>query len=198
MENPFKLTQSQSKPYIQYQKNRGINEFFSIFNNEINARFFGDFDFFKNINIRESSSEFLEFYARYYLGILRPSGSGLDIQSSSIYDNLTMYDKDFIYDNQVFLKPTINLQDFLKYLTFIYDYSNDTITTEVILKFIYEWDSSLNYGDVKIVFNADSLTIQMPQQERTSNLYTIFAVHRQTIGLPPESCLKFELYNKGA
>lgn len=89
------------------------------------------------------------------------------------------------------------MQDFLKYLKFVYDYSNDTITTEVILQFIYDWDSSLEYGDIKIIFNADYLTIQMPQQERMSNLYSIFATHRQTMGLPPESCLKFELYNKG-
>ena len=198
MQNPFSLTQSQSKPYIQYHKNRGINEFFSIFNNEINSSYFGDFDFFKNINIKESASEFLEFYAKNYLNITRPIASGLDIKGSTIYDLETLYDKDFIYDNKVFVRPTIDLQDFLKYLRFVFDYSNDTITTEAILRFIYDWDSSLEYGDIKIIFNANSLTIQMPQTHiKITNLYTIFLVNRQAMGLPPESCLKFELYNKG-
>lgn len=199
MQNYFSLTHSQSKPYIQYQKNRGINEFFSIFNDEINSSYLSEFDFFKHINIKESVSEFLEFYAKNYLNITRPIASGLDIKGSTIYDLETLYDKDFIYDNKVFVKPTIELEDYLKYLSFVYDYSNDTITLEAILKFIYEWDSSLNYGDIKIVFEADLITIKMPQNHmRISNLYTIILVNRQTMGLPPESCLRFELYNKGA
>lgn len=197
MVNPFDLwTKPQLKPYIQYQKSQGLNDVFNVLSDTIynNAKEFIN-EWLNAINIKESQSEFLEFYAKHFLGITRPLSSGVSIEGSTLYDLKTEYDNGFIYDNQVFTKPTIDLTDFLKYLKFIYDYSYETLTLEQILLFIYDWDSKLVYGDVKVDFG-DTITIKTPSTSKIENLFNIINVNRNTMGLPSQSVLNFETYFK--
>lgn len=197
MVNPFDFFQNPAlKPYIQYQKNQGLNDLFSVVSNMIYDNTQDFLTTWQNaINIRESQSEFLEYYARHFLGLTRPISSGVSIEGSTLYDLKTNYDSDFIYDNQVFTKPTIDLEDFLKYLKFIYDYSYETLTLEQILLLIYDWDSNLVFGDVRVDFS-DRITIKAPSTSKIENLFNIINVNRNTMGLPAQSILNFETYLK--
>ena len=197
MVNPFDFFKNPDlKPYIQYQKNQGLNDLFRVVSNMIydNAQYF--LTSWQNAtNIRESQSEFLEYYAKYFLGLTRPISSGISVEGSTLFDLKTDYDSGFIYDNQVFTSPTIDLEDFLKYLKFIYDYSYDTLTLEQILLLIYDWDKNLIFGDVSVEFG-DTITIQAPSTTKIENLFNIINVNRNTMGLPAQSILNFTTYLK--
>ncbi|HEC1823344.1 TPA: hypothetical protein R1765_001968 [Campylobacter coli] len=161
----FKLQKQKLYLFQQYKKHEWIQKFFNLIDKIIQERYYNALkDMWSERDILRSSSLYLIFYARYYLGIIRPININSSDESTEdpsdttlhIYDANVRYDTRWIYDDYYQANPGISAALFNSFLRFILDYSQETWTHDYIIKLAAEWCKQ-DPTDVKIIFKPDKV-----------------------------------------
>lgn len=189
------LTKVNLTPYDEYATSQALKDLFTALSEELNEMIQDINSNIEAMSILNSTHEYLEFYALYYLGLVRPIGNARDITSTSYYDTVTDYDSNAVYDSATPERPTVSGVNFLKYLKFIYDYRYETWTLDYILKFILEWGEksmSINPNDIKVTLGS-CITITLPNTSAALDVFGVIIANREAMQLPPFPSLKFAI-----
>ncbi|HDZ5024772.1 TPA: hypothetical protein RTG57_001722 [Campylobacter jejuni] len=156
----FKLKKKPLYLFQQYRNIPWLHKFFLLIDRKIQEKYYSKLqEIWSARDILRTKSPYITFYARYYLGLIRPIKSNPSDESTEdptdqtrhLYDIGIKYDTRWIYDDYYQANPFISNAMFRAYLRFCLDYSQETWTHDYIVKFAAEWCEQ-DPVDVKIVF----------------------------------------------
>lgn len=123
--------------YQQYQRLEWLKRYAKFIDDYIQANYFDKLqEMWETMNVAESLDPYLTFYTKYLFGLYRPLG-GASI--SEYYDLNLLYDNDVIFDDALIANGLITADQYLKYIKFIYDYSQETWHIDHIIAFTADY-----------------------------------------------------------
>lgn len=122
--------------YYQYSSLYWLRDYFNLLDEFIDRTYFKFLkEFWAQRSIESKTYSFLDFYARNYLGIIRPR-LGEQIKGGMLWDEGYNYDDQYFWDAY---NPSnvdyIDIRQFSTYLKFIYNYNEPTWTIDAIMRF---------------------------------------------------------------
>lgn len=146
--------------YQQYQKLEWLKKYAKFIDNYIKTNYFDKLkSMWETMDVGESLDPYLTFYTKWYFGLFRPLASA---SMSEFYDIGRLYDNDMIYDDAQEADGLVSGEDYLKYIKFIYDYTQETWHIDHIVAFVADYCNiypTLIYVDYS---NKNMIKIKIP------------------------------------
>ena len=145
----------------QYRQNEPMVNYFNFLQSYWQGKYFdklqGVYDV--ALSAMDTTTEYIQFYAKYILGIERP----IDITASSRYDSGYKYDKGVPYDYSV-NAGVIKAADFQRMLFCIINWTQHSWNLEFLYWMVHTF-TLLNYSDIAIIQSGtdyDTFNITLP------------------------------------
>lgn len=167
--NIFKIEPPSDYVYYQYRDNPVIDRFFRGIDQIIEETYWKRAldDMWGCRDIMDSNSVYMYFYARYYLGLIRPvridpTDFSTEFQAENVinkYDTALFWDQRFIWDDIGDVNPEIPIALFILMLRFIYNYGEETWTYDLLMRYAAAMcnmnpnDIIMEWLDDRVVFN---------------------------------------------
>lgn len=181
--------------YQQYKKSQWLRDYQVVIDNYKQREYFNKLaELWEQIDVAESEHDYLTFYTKWLFGIYRPlSGASL----SEYFDTGRSYDTGMIYDDALKANGLITAEQYLKYIKFIIDYSQETWTIDYILKFVADY-CEININDIIVDrSNKTEIKVILPNQDTTNEFIKVELNYRDEMGLPFGDVLSFEVNISG-
>lgn len=162
---PFSHEPDPQYIYQQYRDDVVIKKFFEAIDNLKKKWYYGETlaKMWEGRDLKDTESDYMYFYSRYYLGFIRPVKSDpKDLNTEyppelmNQWDMKMVYDRRFIWDAAGIHDPEMSIGMFKIVLGMVYDYSYETWTHDLMIRYISEM-CNINPNDVKIEFRADKV-----------------------------------------
>lgn len=199
--NVFELQKKKLYLFQQYRHLSFADKFFKIIDSYIQKNYYDTLKkFWSARDIIRSKEEYLSFYARYYLGLIRPIKTNSSDESTEdptdttlhIYDAKLGYDTRWIYDDSYEANPFISSALFRAYLRFCYDYSETTWTHDYIIKFAAEWCNQ-EPSDIKIIFTPTKVLYSLIATTEARQFVAGHKNDEYDMNMPFANCYEFIL-----
>lgn len=190
--------------YQQYRDSYELVNFFEIIDEIIEEYYFGET--LKNLwncrNISDTNSAYMYFYARYYLGLIRPvkidpNDYSTEVPNSNIinqYDTAMLYDNRFIWDDYSINDPEMPMSMFIAMLKIVYDYSEETWTHDLMIRYTAKM-CNMNPNDVQMSFEPDKVIYWLVNSQQCRAFIAYMEQDEYKLNFPFAHCYEFRVGN---
>lgn len=189
--SPFSQTTRGQYIYQQYRGLQWLRDYANFIDKYIQNKYYNKLEsMWDAIDVAASQSPFLTYYTKWYFGLYRPLG-GASI--SDYYDIGLSYDNNRIYDDAQDINGLIGPEEYLKYIRFIYDYSQQTWTLDYLMSFASDYcqipidNITLDLSDIKQV------QIILPITDRTQEFAKLVINYYDEMCLPFGNVVNFKV-----
>lgn len=151
--------------YQQYQKLEWLKKYAKFIDEYIQKNYFDKLkSMWETMDVGESLDPYLTFYTKWLFGLYRPLG-GASI--SDYYDLNLLYDNGRIFDDAQEADGLIQGEDYLKYIKFIYNYTQETWHIDHIIAFVADY-CKIDPTDIYVDYsNKNVIKIKIPSTALT-------------------------------
>jgi hypothetical protein len=167
----------------QYQTSEPVKNFFAWFQSYLQTTYFDAIAsvYMPALSVYGNTTEFLEYFAKYFAGILRP----LDITGTTRWDSGYQWDDNNTWDT-VEIAGKIAISQFRKMLLCILDWSHHDWSLIYLFKVIHDFTGS-DYVDINIVqstVNLNLFTITIPSTNSSILFKSLVENYKSVWGFP--------------
>jgi hypothetical protein len=170
-------------PWQQYQASEPVVNFFTWFQGYLQETYFDAIEstYMPALGVYNNSTEYLEFYSKYVLGILRP----LDITGTTRWDSGYPWDDVNKWD-MLESAGKISIESFRKMLLCIIDWANHDWSMVYLFDIVHNF-TDIDYADITIVQNStnlDLVTITLATSTESKLFKTLIENYKSYWGIP--------------
>lgn len=198
----FKIKPGSDYVYQQYRSIKEIEDFFGLVDEIIEEFYFGETlsNMWDCRNISNTNSEYMYFYSRYYLGLIRPVRINPNDHSSETpsdatinrYDTAMLWDSRFIYDDYSLIDPEMPMSMFIAMIGFVYNYSEETWTHDLMMRYAAAM-CNMSPNDVHLSFENDKVIYWLLNSQQCRAFITYMAQDEYKLNFPFAKCYEFRL-----
>lgn len=178
----FNVTARGQYIYQQYQSVEWLKKYGKFIDDYIQKNYFDKLrSMWDAMDVAESLDAYLTFYTKHYFGLHRPLASS---SLSERWDIGLNYDDNIIYDDAQDANGLITGAEYLKYIKFIYDYTNETWHPTFLLEFIANY-CNISPTEIWLDFSyKNEVRVKIPVTEETQALIKLIINHYDEMCLP--------------
>lgn len=200
--NVFEVKPEPDYVYQQYRSDATIEGFFKTIDSLIEEWYYGDTleQMWKCRDIAESNSVYMYFYARYYLGLIRPvridpTDYTTEFPAANIineYDTAVFFDNRQIWDDLGINDPEIPIALFIVMLKFVYNYGEPTWTYDLMIRYAAKM-CNIRENDIEISFEPDKVIFWLVNSAVARSFIDYTAQDEYKLNLPFANCYEFRV-----
>lgn len=198
----FEIKPSPDYIYQQYRGSPELEIFFEVIDEIIEEFYFGETlaDMWNCRNISNTNSVYMYFYARYYLGLIRPVKINPNDYSTekpadqiiNKYDTAMIYDYRFIWDDYAITDPEMPMSMFISMLQVVYDYSEITWTHDLMIRYTAKM-CNMNPNDVQMSFEPNKVIYWLVNSQQCQAFITYMQNDEYKLNFPFADCYEFRI-----
>lgn len=200
--NPFVMELSGDYIYQQYRVDETMKLFWECLDSLIDEWYFGDTlrQMWKCRDISASNSVYMYFYARYYLGLIRPvridpTDYSTEYPVDNIinqYDTAVFWDNRQIWDDFGINDPEIPIALFIVMLKFVYNYGEPTWTYDLMMRYAAAM-CNMRENDIEISFEPDKVIFWLVNSAVARSFIDYTAQDEYKLNFPFANCYEFRI-----
>lgn len=187
----FDVRAPSQRIYQQYRAQQWLRDYAVLIDNFIQENYFSILEsMWDEIDVADSEADYLTFYTKWYFGLFRPLGGS---SIAEFYDAGIRYDMDKKYDDASKANGLITAEQYLKYIKFIYDYSQETWTIDYIIRFVADY-CGISPTDIELDYsNKNEIVVILPQLDKCGDFIKLEISYREAMCMPFSNIVTFNL-----
>ena len=200
--SPFEIKPEADYIYQQYRDSIELEKFFKCIDEIIEEFYFGDTlkQMWACRDISDTNSAYMYFYARYYLGLIRPvkidpNDFSTEIPNANIineYDTAMQWDFRFIWDDYSENDPEMPMSMFIAMLKIVYDYSEITWTHDLMIRYAAKM-CNMNPNDIQMSFENTKVIYWLVNSNQCRSFVEYMKSDEYKLNFPFSDCYEFRL-----
>lgn len=191
MANVFDLKVRGQYIYQQYRSLTWLRDYAGFIDSYIQITYYDSLqEMWDTMNVAESEDPYLTFYTKWLFGLYRPLGGA---SVSDYFDIGLPYDSSRIYDDASENNGLILADEYLKYIKFIYDYSEPTWSLDYIMRFAADY-CDISPLEITIdLSDKNSVVFVLPPTQKTQDFTKIIINYADEMCLPFGNVINFKV-----